>query len=924
MSYLKRLAIFIAALEVVYLVLFNIALNIPLTQELINRIKPDKFAVSWDSAWTLYPFRIHASGVSTNGQARSQQWQLESPEVSASISLLPLIFKTVSLNRVEARDVSYFQRPRPRADKDYAETRQYFPHIEGRELEVEPPQLPPRKTGKKGWAIHIREMFASGEHSLWLYQLQASLKGDARADLSVVTRGGPLSISHGDLDLAVNSIKINGNREISREGHIEGKFELLPFVVKENKGLKALAFLDLDVELHSLTESLKFLNVYLDAFEGMQLDGAGEIDGRIVFSQGKLLEKSNFDVLAHALSLKLLEYEIEGEGNIHIDVPAKKLNSSDPDAHFAIAFTELDAFYANRQNPILTGNGLVFDGVGTNNIIPLNGTRPKARSMALSIASLKIPDLSAFQRFLPKKWAFKLHGGEGELSGLFSVDHSSLSSSIQLSSDKADVGFNEFRFNSNLDMSLNLDSPSLESGRIDISGSHIKVNETLVENDQEQSKPWHAFINIEKGIVQLNLDEADDGVSGAVHVLQALREQETGALLAAADEELKINASISDLRWLNVLLSNPYDLVINGKGEITANVAINAGWLEAGTELAITPQKISVEILDYVSDGDGAVSLKVIKGGEFPDIALAIDINQAQFRRKTEDQAFVEDVDILLRAEARAVKPGAENQDVSLHFQIPSARITDMSVYNQYLPENSPLQITGGEADLVADIRLEAEYADGYINLHTRNLRAQVDDQNISAELGVEIKLIDGLPKDMEFDISGSTIKLDAVKVVGESATFREDDWAAEIRFKKANTIWKKPVQLEVKAEIDMTDSIPIVAMMANQKGKETWLTKALTIDDVKGDIDLSIANNQIVIPYAFAGSDNIDIGAKAIINSENRNGMLYVRYKALKGLLKINDGERNIDVLNVQEKFDAYSTDEVILEKGLPEEAEF
>ncbi|MCP3953808.1 MAG: hypothetical protein GY697_16555, partial [Desulfobacterales bacterium] len=249
MPFIKRVAIVVAIIEIAYLAIFNTVLNVPLTQDLINRIKPDKFAVSWDKAWTLYPFYVHASGVAANGQARSQQWQLQTPEASASISILPLLFKTVSLNRVKAKDVNYRQRPRPRADKDYSETRQYFPPIAGRELELDPPQLPPRVSGKKGWAINIQDMFASGEHSLWLYQIQARLKGDAKADLSVVTRGGPLSISNGDVNLALESIKINNNREVSKNGHIKGAVQLLPFIVKENKGLKALAFLELDVEL---------------------------------------------------------------------------------------------------------------------------------------------------------------------------------------------------------------------------------------------------------------------------------------------------------------------------------------------------------------------------------------------------------------------------------------------------------------------------------------------------------------------------------------------------------------------------------------------------------------------------------------------------------------------------------------------------
>ncbi len=113
-STITRAAFVVTAVVISYLVLINIALNLPLTQDLVNKVKPDKFTVSWDSAWTVYPFRVQAKGVSANGQSASQQWQVDSPEVSASISLLPLISRTVRLSRIEALDVEYRQRPRPR------------------------------------------------------------------------------------------------------------------------------------------------------------------------------------------------------------------------------------------------------------------------------------------------------------------------------------------------------------------------------------------------------------------------------------------------------------------------------------------------------------------------------------------------------------------------------------------------------------------------------------------------------------------------------------------------------------------------------------------------------------------------------------------------------------------------------------------
>lgn len=920
MSFLKRVIFIVAALEIAYLAIFNIALNIPLTQDLINRIKPDKFAVNWDSAWTLYPFRVHASGVAANGQARSQQWQVKSPQASASISLLPLIYKTVSLNDVQARDVNYFQRPRPKDGKDYSTVRQYFPPIDGRELEVDPPQLPPRKTGKKGWTIELQDMFASGQHKLWLYQLQASFSGKARADLSVTTRGGSLSLSNGQVDLALDSLQVDGSREVFKTGHIKGTVDLLPFIIKENKGLKALNFLNIDAEINTQTDSLAFLNLYLQAFQGMELDGAGEIQGRLILKRGKLLEQSTLEVSASALSLEMLDYRIEGDGNIHMEVPATTPAADSPEVHFTIAFDGVDAFYANNPSPLLTGNGMVFNGVSTNNVIRLDGERAEAISLAVSISSLKAPDLSAFQRFLPEKWALSLVGGEGELQGQVAVDHSSFSSNIKLYSDAADVGINDLSFSSDLDIGLNVNSPELETGRVDISGTHVTISNTKIAEGQEQSDPWHASINVKQGIISLDLDDANANESGAKQVIQVFMEQDIGALLAAADEELTISGSISDLRWLNILLKNPHGLVINGNGEITSNIVITSGWLDKGTELAITPQQISVEILEYIADGDGSVSLKVIKGGEFPDMQLDVDVHKAEFRNKLETQAFIENIDMSLQAIARGVRLDEPSEDMEISLKIPSAEIKDMSVYNQYLPENSPLYIVGGQARLIVDILLQNEDAQGFVNLDSKDLAAIVDEQEVSGELSAEIKIAGGIPEDMNFDVSGSVIKLDGVKVVGESADFNEEDWATKIRFTKANTIWKKPVQLDVQAKIEMTDSKPLVSMLENQKGKETWLTKALTIDDVEGDLNLQLANKQIVIPYAFVSSDNIDVGAKAIINAENRNGMVYVRYKKLKGLLKINDGKRNIDILHVQKKFDAYSTDEVIAEKGLSE----
>jgi hypothetical protein len=80
-----------------------------------------------------------------------------------------------------------------------------------------------------------------------------------------------------------------------------------------------------------------------------------------------------------------------------------------------------------------------------------------------------------------------------------------------------------------------------------------------------------------------------------------------------------------------------------------------------------------------------------------------------------------------------------------------------------------------------------------------------------------------------------------------------------------------------------------------------------LTVEDIRGAAQLNMADERMRIPQAHAVSDNIDVGAKALIDGEQRNGVIYLRYKKLDALLKIRDGKKNLDIIKPLEKFEAY-----------------
>ena len=897
----KRGVVLAISIPALYLGLVNGALNLPLTQELVNGIRPEKFHVTWERAWTLLPFRVHVRGLAANGQTRKQQWQVSAAAASASINPLVLFRRKVKVYGVEARDVVYHQRPRPRPDRDYAEVRQYFPPIEGRELETTPPDLPPPKQGR-GWTIQVEDARATGTNRLWIYQLQATLAGEVRADVEGRTRGGPVAVANGAADVVVESLLLN-SEEMGWGGKVSGSFELLPFIPGEHPGIAKLAFLEADAEIDAESESLAFLNPYLEPFEGMRVDGRGRAKGRVRFSKGRLEPGSALVVEAPVMGLDLLGYRVEGVGRIHVAAPGDGGETT-----VRIEFGELEARDAQDATLFFRGEGLTVTARGNVSIPGLADEGVEASYLAFSIPSMKVPDLGVYQRFLPEGWAFTLHGGEAELRATAELTPTSFQSSVQLASAEAEAGFGEYRFRSDLGLVFNIDSPSLETGRFNLAGSRLELENTRFSTADDSAPRWDAAVVVEKGVAKLELEGVEAGR------LPGLEEIDFRTLVASAAEELEISGRISDLQWLDLLLENSYGLEIRGQGEIAANLAVVAGALQEGSRVTITPRNLAVDFLDYRATGDGSIVLDVTRSGEHPDMVLDLRLEDARFGRKEEQQGFVEEAEIGLRVEAKAVNFSREErerkagrEEILLHLRIPGATLTDMSAYNRYLPDESPFRILGGTASLVADVRMEPGDAKGSVQLVTEKFSARIDDQQVAGRLTADIVLAGGVPEAMRFDISGSSLLLDDVRVTGAKKNFSGQGWSARFLLTKGHAVWKKPVQLDLEARVEMTDSRPIVALIANQRGRHGWIGKALTVRNLQGGARVKMTQEKIVIPYALAGSDRIDVGAKGTISEEGRDGVFYLRYRKLSALLRIRDGKRRLEMVNARKKFDDY-----------------
>jgi hypothetical protein len=160
----------------------------------------------------------------------------------------------------------------------------------------------------------------------------------------------------------------------------------------------------------------------------------------------------------------------------------------------------------------------------------------------------------------------------------------------------------------------------------------------------------------------------------------------------------------------------------------------------------------------------------------------------------------------------------------------------------------------------------------------------------------------------MAFDISGSSLVLDRVRIDGERKTFDQKDWRLRLDLEKGWAVWKRPTLVKMEADLRISDTRPLVAFISNQKGTPEWINQLLTIDDIHGNARMTLTQDRIVIPYAFAGSEKVDVGAKGTIDAKSRDGIFYVRFRKLHALLKIKHDRRNLDLIRARQKFDRYS----------------
>jgi hypothetical protein len=389
-------------------------------------------------------------------------------------------------------------------------------------------------------------------------------------------------------------------------------------------------------------------------------------------------------------------------------------------------------------------------------------------------------------------------------------------------------------------------------------------------------------------------------------VAKALAEKGFGALLSQADGQVSATLTVSQLDWIAALLNRPMGLGLSGAAEIDADIRLADGWPISGTKLTVPPTPLGLALLEHRVTGQGQASLTLEHSGKHPRLRLEVGLADAQLHRHDEPRPGIGEAQLdaaVVVTDPLGKQGGVAEATLKLH----SARVHDMAIYNAYLPTNVPLALVGGAASLVGDLRLGPKHAQGAFVLVADGVRLALDRTELSGDLRLDVLVRDGSAADMRFDIAGSKLALDRVRVKDPVAATAAPDWNLRLQLEDTEVRWHKPMQLKTTAGITIKDTRPFVALLDNARSRHPWIDDLLTVEDLGGHLRLAIDGKDAVLQDAMVSGAEIGVHAKGRAAPAGREAMVLVRWHNLIGALELEGAHKHFDLGNARARFDAY-----------------
>ncbi len=385
----------------------------------------------------------------------------------------------------------------------------------------------------------------------------------------------------------------------------------------------------------------------------------------------------------------------------------------------------------------------------------------------------------------------------------------------------------------------------------------------------------------EKGFAVIDHLGGHVGVEGTVSRLSILRRFFAGA------------------KWIETL---------DGRGELRADLILEEGALEPGSELVADAGGLRLDFLGYATEGSGRIHGTVSEAnGEAGPVRMEVVFDDFTVRRKPATDPHVQGEGFRLVATTSDPDLRYGLSDLDVVIDMPRAEVPDLAVYGAYLPADLGLALESGRG--LARLHLEASAVEetvvGHLEVDADKVAGHFQDLDFEAGLEVRTRISGGDLDSFRLDIEGTRLELKD-GVFRDDRNTREEGWWMTVDVPRGTAhLGGETPWLEADVKLAMRDTRVIIAMFAELKSWLQRFEKILTVKDVTGSGSVVMQGQHLYLRNLEIEGRKLRGRAELDLGEERRRGILYIRFHGFVVGLEREGDERDWKLTGVEKWFD-------------------
>lgn len=374
-------------------------------------------------------------------------------------------------------------------------------------------------------------------------------------------------------------------------------------------------------------------------------------------------------------------------------------------------------------------------------------------------------------------------------------------------------------------------------------------------------------------------------------------------LLRVVEGRVVVEGSTQDLAFLRYYLQRVPWVSLNGGGQLRADLRLDRGILQPGSTLDLQAGDIHADYLLYRSRGDGSIRGRVEEGEDGPQLEILAELDSFHVsRRQQPGHPFIRGDGLRLRVASDETDLLVPLPRLTAEITLPESELPDLTTYNIYLPPDVGVQLTGGSGRISAHMRIDTATGDGRgeMRLRARNAGLQINRLQMFGDLDFHSRIGTSNLQQTEFDLAGTSLRLDNATLQDDDGDVVQRGWFAEIDLPRAEMKLSQEgsesltgrFSAEVRARL--LDSRPLLALAETGSLElPSWAQSLLTVQNVVAHAELHLDAGALDIHrLRVTGSRRLEIRSELRLRPDGRDVLLFLNYGPLSGAAELHGDE--------------------------------